>query len=158
VPNKDCYVLRNSPFLHRPLYFSSARRSASQTMADLYPPNYYHMNQDNSSDEPPSPAKSNPDTQQHKPDAKPQATFLTKLYAYVFAIRGTTPTDTAQSPRETREPAYDSLGPRRRAHYRRAARATRPPCPSVNIPPVPLRFLLPPAKCGSPAIFANTQT
>ncbi|KAF9535101.1 HSF-type DNA-binding-domain-containing protein [Crepidotus variabilis] len=57
-------------------------------MADLYPPNYDSRypataSSSNSSDEnndaPPSPAKS-PDHQQ-KTEAKPQATFLTKLYA-----------------------------------------------------------------------------
>jgi len=68
-------------------------------MTDLYPPSYspprqYNSPQypqqlmssssNNSSDEtPPSPSKSPSDHQPPKSDAKPQATFLTKLYAYV---------------------------------------------------------------------------
>ena len=57
-------------------------------MADLYPPRPYYPPQlmsagsstnsdDDQHDAPPSPTKS---AEQHKPDAKPQATFLTKLY------------------------------------------------------------------------------
>ena len=64
-------------------------------MADLYPPSYsprqsYHPHNlmsgssNNSSDENhDSPSKSPSDHQPPKSDAKPQATFLTKLYAYV---------------------------------------------------------------------------
>lgn len=58
-------------------------------MADLYPPSYNmrhyalddHNDDDDSHDQPPSPTKS---SDPPKPEAKPQATFLTKLYAYVF--------------------------------------------------------------------------
>ena len=70
-------------------------------MADLYPPSYsprqsYHphhlmsSSSNNSSDEnhdqPQSPSKSPSDHQPPKSDAKPQATFLTKLYAYASSL------------------------------------------------------------------------
>lgn len=58
----------------------------------VYPPQLVssqHSNSSNASsdenhNEPPSPSKSNPDHQPPKTESKPQATFLTKLYAYVF--------------------------------------------------------------------------
>jgi hypothetical protein len=70
-------------------------------MADLYPPSYpqrnYHRDQynqypmshsgssngsaDDTHDQPPSPSKS--PEQPQKSETKPQATFLTKLYAFV---------------------------------------------------------------------------
>lgn len=66
-------------------------------MADLYPPSYsprqsYHphnimsgssISSDENHD---SPSKSPSDHQPPKSDAKPQATFLTKLYAYVSSL------------------------------------------------------------------------
>ena len=66
-------------------------------MADLYPPysprQSYHPqhlmsgSSNNSSDENhDSPSKSPSDHQPPKSDAKPQATFLTKLYAYVVSL------------------------------------------------------------------------
>ena len=58
-------------------------------MADLYPHSYDNRyqqytpsNDDSNNDSPPTPPKSS-DHQQSKSETKPQATFLTKLYAYV---------------------------------------------------------------------------
>jgi hypothetical protein len=48
-------------------------------MADLYPPSYSRAYPED--DQPPSPAKSLSDHQPPKSEPKPQATFLTKLYA-----------------------------------------------------------------------------
>lgn len=59
-------------------------------MADLYPPRTYYPPQlmsagssnNSDDDQPPSPTKSN--DQPQKAEAKPQATFLTKLYKCVY--------------------------------------------------------------------------
>ena len=108
------------------------------SMADLYPPphsrtrhddpSYNHIlynnimphsassnsGSDDSHNEPNSPPKSPPDHHPPKSDSKPQATFLTKLYAYVFLSLSlsTTPSHPSQPPRAPREPPHDSLGPR----------------------------------------------
>jgi len=83
-----------------------------------------------------------------KPDqsghSKPQATFLTKLYALVVSILLLSPTSSSiQSSRASRKPSYDSLGSSRRIHHRRKARAARPSRPSFRLSSVPLRKLLP---------------
>ena len=55
----------------------------------------------------------------------------------------------AQTSRATGKPSYDSVGSSRRIHHRRKARTTRPPRPSLRLPSVPLRELLPTTKRAS---------
>ena len=146
-------------------------------MADLYPPphsrtrhdDYILYNNimphsassnsgsDDSHNEPNSPPKSPPDHQPPKPDSKPQATFLTKLYAYVLLSLAQHPPHPSQPPRAPREPPHDSLGPCWRAHHRRAPRAARSPCPSKHLSSIKIRELLPATKCPSSFIhFLNS--
>ena len=78
--------------------------------------------------------------------AKPQATFLTKLYAYVFRRVLLSPalprSPPPKPPRTAREPPHDPVGSSRRAYHRRAARTTRSPCPPQRLPSVAFRKLL----------------
>lgn len=150
--------------------------STRPAMADLYPPSYppraYHRQQDqyphqpypmshhhsgssngsadDAHDQPPSPSKS-PEQQPQKSETKPQATFLTKLYASVSSFlipRQKRPIAfDFQASRAFREPPYDSLGSPRRTYRRRAAGAARLTCPPQYLPPVPIRELLPATKC-----------
>lgn len=83
-----------------------------------------HSNSSNASsddhNDPPSPTKSNPDHQPPKTESKPQATFLTKLYAYVSTTLSliSLALTFEKPPRTPREPPHDSLGPRRRTYHR----------------------------------------
>lgn len=104
--------LRHCPLLHRPLSFYTLSPPHSNPMADLYPPSYqnrhhqqYHRHPDHyphisySSQPVPGSASSNDSSEDvqepptakavdsqpaTKSESKPQATFLTKLYAYVL--------------------------------------------------------------------------
>ena len=74
-------------------------------MADLYPPSYsprhsypQHTMSGSSSDENhDQPSKSPSDHHPPKSDAKPQATFLTKLYAYVLSLTPSPPLTSTKS-------------------------------------------------------------
>ena len=84
LPNRDYpYVPRDIPSLEIP---PPRERAHHTLMADLYPPTYNARvyppaNDNDDNDQPPSPTKSLSDHQPPKSEAKPQATFLTKLYA-----------------------------------------------------------------------------
>lgn len=143
------YVLRHSPIKY---WNTSNGASTILTMSDFYHPSYdsrypHHQyppmpsaTSSNSSDEnndpPPTPPKS-ADLQQPKSEAKPQATFLTKLYAYVrstvLLILFYNP---SQSSWASWKPPYDSVGPCRRTYHRRETRAACSSCPSKYIPSV----------------------
>jgi len=80
LPNKATVFTYSGtlPFSTVEILVSAGR--TSQTMADLYPP---YMPSSSSSDD----AHDNQKDAPPKPDTKPQATFLTKLYALVSARR-----------------------------------------------------------------------
>lgn len=63
--------------LYPPSYASRSSSSSYSRDHPLYPPMNSASSNTSSDDHPPSPPKS------PKPDPKPQATFLTKLYAYI---------------------------------------------------------------------------
>ena len=106
------------------------------------------VSQPSSSPKQESPTAQKTDGMPQQP-AKPQATFLTKLYAYVLprvvCVCELIPAP-PQSPRASRKPPHDSLGPGGRAHYRRATRAACTTCPPQRLPTIPFRQLLPATK------------
>ena len=77
--------------------------------------------QQNASPKQDSPISSKPDGGMPQQPTKPQATFLTKLYACVqiLRVRGAA-NPSLQLARAAGKPPHDSLGPCRRAHHRRA--------------------------------------
>lgn len=125
----------------------------------LYPHLMAHSASSNSSEDDPHtephspPPSSKLDHHAPKPDAKPQATFLTKLYAYLFFFLLFIPPPSSpfflQPPRTPREPSHDSLGLGRRTHHRRAPRATRSPCSPQHLSSIKIRELLPATQCPS---------
>lgn len=67
------YQSSNNPQMVYPPQLMSSQHSGSSNASS-----------DENHNEPPSPSKSNPEHQPPKTESKPQATFLTKLYAYVL--------------------------------------------------------------------------
>jgi hypothetical protein len=61
-----------------------------------------------------------------------------------------------QPPRASREPSHDQMGPRRRAHHRRASRAACPPRPPKHLPSIQICFLF--SATQRPCFFPSCNT
>lgn len=95
-----------------------------------------------------------------KTEAKPQATFLTKLYACVerSALTKWPLINTVQqSLGTTRKSPHDSLGSCRGTHYCRATRAACAACPAQYLQAVAICQLLSPIKCAYFLIFGPSS-
>lgn len=127
-------------FHHYPRTMSS---SYSPTQPQIYPPALPHVQPTSSSspegdDGDATPPKS---ADAQKLETKPQATFLTKLYAYVALQAVCFALTSCQAARTTRVPLDDQMGCRRRADHRRAPRTARAARPAQHLSPVTLCLL-----------------
>jgi len=151
--DSQSYQLNQQQALSYPAIMSSHQShqqpQQQQQQQPQPPPGSLSPDDDHPQKQPDQPTTPKPDQPGH---SKPQATFLTKLYALVpspFSLPVrllsllTSKLSSLQPPRASGKPSYDSVGSSRRIHHRRKARAAGPSRPSFRLSSVSLRKLLP---------------